>query len=251
MASDGGAFDLAGKRIWVAGHRGMVGGAVVRRLAQEPCQVLTVGRDAVDLRRQGEVEDWMAANKPDAVVLAAATVGGIVANDSRPADFLYDNLVIETAIIHAAWQTGVRKLLFLGSSCIYPRDATQPLTESALLTGPLEATNEWYAIAKIAGIKLCQAYRRQHGCDGPSPDARRGRRRLQRLVGAKDRRDEHGDERQKHREPQHAVPSCVVNSARPTEPDEQHEHQDAREVGEPRERDRERKDARDPAAARG
>ncbi len=165
MAESATEFDLSGKRVWVAGHRGMVGSAVVRRLAQEPCHVLTVGRDAVDLRRQADVENWMAAEKPDAVVLAAATVGGIVANDSRPADFLYDNLAIETAIIHAAWQVGVEKLLFLGSSCIYPRDAAQPLTEDALLTGPLEPTNEWYAVAKIAGIKLCQAYRRQHGCD--------------------------------------------------------------------------------------
>ena len=158
-------YPLAGKRVWVAGHRGMVGRAIVRRLAGEGCQVLTVGRDAVDLRRQRETEDWLAAHRPHAVFLAAATVGGIVANDSRPAAFLYDNLAIETNVIHAAWTVGVEKLLFLGSSCIYPRLAPQPIPEDALLTGPLEPTNEWYAIAKIAGIKLCQAYRRQYGAD--------------------------------------------------------------------------------------
>lgn len=159
------AFDLTGKRVWVAGHRGMAGSAVVRRLQSEDCEILTVGRERVDLRRQSEVEDWMAEAKPDVVFLAAATVGGIHANNTRPADFLYDNLAIETNIIHGAWRTGVRKLVFLGSSCIYPRLAPQPMTEDALLTGPLEPTNEWYAIAKITGIKMCQAYRRQHGCD--------------------------------------------------------------------------------------
>ncbi len=122
-------------------------------------------RATVDLRRQSEVEDWMAEARPDAVVVAAATVGGIHANDTRPADFIYDNLIIETNTIHAAWKTGVKKLLFLGSSCIYPKFAPQPMSEDALLTGPLEPTNQWYAVAKIAGIKLCQAYRRQHGCD--------------------------------------------------------------------------------------
>jgi GDP-L-fucose synthase len=159
-------FDLAGKRVWVAGHRGMVGSAVVRRLAREPvAEVLTVGRADLDLRRQEPVERWMAANRPDVVVLAAAKVGGILANDSFPADFLYENLIIEANIIHAAAQAGVKKLLFLGSSCIYPKLAPQPITEDALLTGPLEPTNEWYAIAKIAGIKLAQAYRKQHGHD--------------------------------------------------------------------------------------
>jgi len=158
-------YPLAGKRVWVAGHRGMVGSAVVRRLASEDCEILTVGREALDLRRQAEVEAWMAANRPDAVVLAAARVGGILANDTRPATFLYENLMIEANIIHAAWQAGVEKLLFLGSSCIYPKFAPQPIPEDALLTGPLEPTNEWYAVAKIAGIKLAQAYRRQHGCD--------------------------------------------------------------------------------------
>ena len=156
-------YTLAGKRVWVAGHRGMVGGALLRQLAGENCTVLTVGRDALDLRDTGAVKAWMKANAPHAVVLAAAKVGGIVANDSWPADFLYDNLAIENAIIHGAYETNVEKLLFLGSSCIYPKFAPQPITEDALLTGPLEPTNEWYAVAKIAGIKLCQAYRRQHG----------------------------------------------------------------------------------------
>lgn len=158
-------FDLTGKKIWVAGHRGMVGSAVARRLASEPCSVLTVGRDRVDLRRQAEVEAWLDAEKPDAIVLAAAKVGGILANSTYPADFLYENLMIEANIIHGAYRAGVKRLLFLGSSCIYPRLAPQPIPEDSLLTGPLEPTNEWYAIAKIAGIKLCQAYRAQHGCD--------------------------------------------------------------------------------------
>jgi GDP-L-fucose synthase len=159
------SYALAGKRVWVAGHRGMVGAAVARQLEWENCTVLTVGRDRLDLRDGAAVKAWMAAEKPQSVVLAAARVGGIVANDSWPADFLYDNLAIENAIIHGAFETGVEKLLFLGSSCIYPKFAPQPITEDALLTGPLEPTNEWYAIAKIVGIKLCQAYRRQHGRD--------------------------------------------------------------------------------------
>ncbi len=158
-------YPLGGRRVWVAGHRGMVGAALVRRLAHEDCEILTVDRAEVDLRRQSEVEDWLAETRPQAAVVAAATVGGIQANDSRPAEFIYDNLAIEANIIHAAWRCGVEKLLFLGSSCIYPRDAAQPMTEEALLTGPLEATNQWYAVAKIAGLKLCQAYRRQYGCD--------------------------------------------------------------------------------------
>ena len=158
-------YDLKGKRVWVAGHRGMVGSAIVRRLAKEQCEVISVGRDAVDLRRQDDVINWLAEQKPDAIFLAAATVGGIQANNTRPAEFLYDNLVIETNIIHAAKNAGVKKLMFLGSACIYPRLADQPMAENALLTGPLEPTNEWYAIAKIAGIKLCDAYRRQYGCD--------------------------------------------------------------------------------------
>jgi GDP-L-fucose synthase len=159
------SYALSGKRVWVAGHRGMVGGALLRQLEKENCTILTVDRDTLDLRDAGAVKTWMTANAPQAVVLAAAKVGGIVANDSFPADFLYDNLAVENAIIHGAFETKVEKLLFLGSSCIYPKFAPQPITENALLTGPLEPTNEWYAIAKIAGIKLCQAYRRQYGCD--------------------------------------------------------------------------------------
>lgn len=159
------AFDLVGKRVYVAGHRGMVGSAVVRRLASEGCEVITAGRDVVDLTRQTEVEAFLQAERPDAVVMAAAKVGGILANDRFPADFLYDNLIIETNLVEAAHRADVGRFLFLGSSCIYPRLAPQPITEDSLLTGPLEATNEWYAIAKIAGIKLAQAYRRQHGRD--------------------------------------------------------------------------------------
>ncbi len=158
-------FSLKGKRIWVAGHRGMTGSALVRRLMHEDCEILSAERAELDMRRQADVETWVAAKRPDAVFLAAARVGGILANDSYPATFLYDNLQIETNIIHAAWQVKVQKLLFLGSSCIYPKEAPQPIPEEALLTSPLEPTNEWYAIAKIAGIKLCQAYRRQYGCD--------------------------------------------------------------------------------------
>jgi GDP-L-fucose synthase len=158
-------YDLTNKRIYVAGHRGMVGAALVRRLASEGCTVLTAGRADVDLKRQAEVEAWVAAQKPDAVIVAAAKVGGILANDSAPADFLYDNLMIEANLVEASYRAGVEKLLFLGSSCIYPRLAPQPMREDSLLTGPLEPTNEWYAVAKIAGIKLAQAYRKQHGAD--------------------------------------------------------------------------------------
>ena len=158
-------YSLRGKRIWVAGHGGMVGRALIRRLASEGGELLTVDRGEVDLTRQDAVERWMSETRPQAVFAAAAKVGGILANDSYPAEFLYDNLMIEANIIHAARQVGVEKLLLLGSSCIYPKHAPQPIQEGALLTGPLEPTNEWYAIAKIAGVKLCQAYRRQYGCD--------------------------------------------------------------------------------------
>ncbi len=163
--TDGAIYSLKGKKVWVAGHRGMVGAALMRRLASEDCELLTVTRDTVDLRRQAEVEGWLAEHRPEAVFIPAARVGGILANDSFPAEFLYDNLMIEANIINAAWQNGVEKLLFLGSSCIYPKMAEQPMREDALLTGPLEPTNQWYAVAKIAGIKLAQAYRRQYGCD--------------------------------------------------------------------------------------
>src|SRR3954468_16577073 len=148
------SYGLEGKRVWVAGHRGMVGAAVVRRLASERCEILTVGRGEVDLRRQAEVESGIKRAHPQAVVLAAATVGGILANDTRPAEFLYDNLAIQTNIIEASYRAKVAKLLFLGSSCIYPRLPAQPMREDSLLTGPLEPTNQWYAIAKIAGIKM-------------------------------------------------------------------------------------------------
>jgi GDP-L-fucose synthase len=158
-------YSLDGKRVFVAGHRGLVGSALVRRLSKEDCKVITVPRNELDLRDQQAVRKWMGTYQPDVVFLAAAKVGGILANDSYPADFLFDNLIIETNLIEAAHRCQVEKLLFLGSSCIYPKQAVQPIDESALLTGPLESTNEWYAIAKIAGIKLCQAYRRQHGCD--------------------------------------------------------------------------------------
>jgi GDP-L-fucose synthase len=158
-------FTLEGKRVWVAGHRGMVGAALVRRLARENCDILTVDRATLDLTQSNAVATWIAKVRPQVIFVAAAKVGGILANDIYPAEFLYQNLMIETNIIEAAWRERAEKLLFLGSSCIYPRDAPQPIPESALLTGPLESTNEWYAIAKIAGIKLCQAYRRQYGCD--------------------------------------------------------------------------------------
>ncbi len=156
---------LKGKRLFVAGHRGMVGAALVRRLASEGCTILTASRDELDLRQQAEVTRYMERNRPDMVVIAAAEVGGIVANQSYPVDFLLNNLQIETNLFDASHRVGVEKLLFLGSSCIYPRLANQPIIEDSLLTGPLEPTNEWYAIAKIAGIKLGQAYRRQHGMD--------------------------------------------------------------------------------------
>jgi GDP-L-fucose synthase len=158
-------YPLKGKRIWVAGHKGMVGAAVVRRLAAEDCEVLTADRRDVDLTRQIDVEAWLAGARPDAIVMAAAKVGGIVANDAYPAEFLYRNLMIEANITEAAHRIGVDRMLFLGSSCIYPKFAPQPITEDKLLTGLLEPTNEWYAIAKIAGIKLAQAYRKQYGRD--------------------------------------------------------------------------------------
>lgn len=158
-------FPLAGRTVFVAGHRGMVGAALVRRLAATGCTVLTVDRAAVDLRRQKETEAWLEANRPDAVFVAAAKVGGIQANNAFPAEFIYDNLTIEMNLIHGAHKAGVAKLMFLGSSCMYPREAEQPIREDSILTGPLEPTNQWYAMAKLAGLKLCQAYRRQYGCD--------------------------------------------------------------------------------------
>ena len=164
MTSDR-AFSLKGRRVWVAGHRGMVGSAIVRRLADEDCEIPTVDREVLDLRRFEPVLAWLEERRPHAVFLAAARVGGIHANETYPADFLHDNLMIGANVIEAARLTGVAKLIFLGSSCIYPRLSPQPIPEDALLTGPLEPTNEGYAIAKIAGLKMVQAYRRQHGCD--------------------------------------------------------------------------------------
>ena len=158
-------FNIHGKKIWVAGHNGMVGKAVVRQLEKKNCEILIVDRQSLDLTIQQDVNNWLAHNKPDAVILCAAKVGGILANDRYPAEFIYQNLMIEANIINAAHTNEITKLLFLGSSCIYPKHAEQPMKETALLTGPLEDTNEWYALAKIAGIKLCQAYRTQYGAD--------------------------------------------------------------------------------------
>ena len=158
-------FSLTGKRVWVAGHRGMVGSAIARRLASESCEVLTATHAELDLTRQADVEAWMAAKKPQAIFVAAAVVGGILANDTRPVDFLTGNLAIQNNIFSTAHKIDVEKLMFLGSSCIYPRLAAQPMPENSLLTGPLEPTNQWYAIAKISGIMQCQAYRRQYGRD--------------------------------------------------------------------------------------
>jgi GDP-L-fucose synthase len=158
-------FDLKGKTVFVAGHKGMVGGALVRRLAREDVELLTVGRSEVDLCDQAAVFDWFARKRPQAVFLAAAKVGGIVANNTLRGEFIYDNLIMSANLIHAAHVNGAEKLMFLGSSCIYPRLAPQPLREDSMLTGPLEVTNEPYAIAKIAGIKMVEAYRSQYGCD--------------------------------------------------------------------------------------
>ena len=157
-------FSLDGKRIYVAGHLGMVGSALLRRLSIEPCETVTADR-SLDLREQQAVEDWFLEHRPDAAIIAAARVGGILANTAHPAQFIYDNLMIAANTIEAARKAGTKKLLFLGSSCIYPRLAAQPISEDSLLTGALEPTNEWYALAKIAGVKLCQAYRREYGCD--------------------------------------------------------------------------------------
>lgn len=187
-------FRLAGRRVWIAGHRGMVGQALMRRLAAEKCELLTVDHARLDLRRQRETEEWMAKTRPEVVFLAAATVGGIVANDTRPADFLYDNLAIGANVLHGAWRAGVAKVVYLGSACVYPRLARQPMAEESLLTGPLEPTNEWYSIAKIAGIKLCQAYRRQHGCDFISVQPAN-------LYGPGDRYDEIGS---------HVIPALMA-----------------------------------------
>lgn len=158
-------YPLSGKRIFVAGHRGMVGSAIARELRARVCEVVVADRVSLDLTRQEAVEAFMHRERPQAVVVAAAKVGGIAANAAYPADFLYDNLMLQLNLINAAARVGVEKLLMLGSSCIYPARAPQPMREDALMTGPLEATNRWYAVAKIAGLMQCQAYREQHGCD--------------------------------------------------------------------------------------
>jgi GDP-L-fucose synthase len=158
-------FDLKGKRVYVAGHNGMAGSAIARRLGSEGCDIITADRIGLDLTRQADTEKWLEQNRPDAVFLAAGHVGGIYANDTYPADFIVDNLAIGLNVIRGSFKAGVKKLLALGSSCIYPKYASQPMAESALLTGPLEPTNEWYAVAKIAAIKLCEAYRKQYGAD--------------------------------------------------------------------------------------
>ncbi|ABD06238.1 NAD-dependent epimerase/dehydratase [Rhodopseudomonas palustris HaA2] len=159
------AFDLTGRRVWVAGHRGMLGSALVRRLSRENCEILTVGRDELDLRHQTKVQEWFSSERPDVVILAAARVGGVLANSKYPASFLSDNLSIQDNVIQSAAAAGVKKLLFVSSSCVYPRLASQPIEEDALLTGALEPTNRWYGVAKIAGMMQCAAYREQYGCD--------------------------------------------------------------------------------------
>ena len=158
-------FDLAGKSVFVAGHTGMAGSAIVRRLRQEPCNVLIANRRELDFTRQDQTERYLSAARPDVVIMAAGRVGGILANDTYPADFLADNLAMALNCIHVSHMIDVQKLVFLGSSCIYPKFAKQPMSEDQLLTGALEPTNEWYAIAKIAGIKLCEAYRREYSRD--------------------------------------------------------------------------------------
>ena len=157
-------YSLAEKTVWVAGHTGMVGAALCRRLQKEQAEIITISHNELDLTRQHDVEDWLAEKKPHAIFLAAAKVGGIYANDTLPAQFIYDNIMIEANVMHAAYRNDVEKLLFLASSCIYPKACPQPMKEAYLLQGALEPTNQWYALAKIAGIKLCQAYRQQYGC---------------------------------------------------------------------------------------
>jgi GDP-L-fucose synthase len=159
------SFELAGKRVFVAGHRGMAGSAIVRRLQREPCEVIVAGRDELDLTRQEQTEQYLARTRPDAVIMAAGRVGGILANDTYPANFIAENLAMALNCIHASHVVGVEKLVYLGSTCIYPKLAKQPMSEDQLLTGELEPTNQWYAMAKITGIKLCEAYRRQYGDD--------------------------------------------------------------------------------------
>ena len=159
------SFKTREKKIFVAGHNGMVGRAICKKLQKENCKILTVEKSNCDLRNQKEVDEWMMEHKPEGVIICAAKVGGILANDSFPVDFLEDNLLIQTNLIKSSYNVRVEKLLFLGSSCIYPKEIAQPINENSLLTSSLEKTNEWYAIAKISGLKLCEAYRKQFGCD--------------------------------------------------------------------------------------
>lgn len=158
-------YSLSGKKVWITGHNGMVGNAIMKRLQKENCDILTVERNTVDLRQQNQVDNWVTVNNPDVIFLVAAKVGGIHANATYPANFLYDNLMIEANVIAAAKNNDVEKLLFLASNCTYPRETPQPIKEEYLLTGPLEPSNQWYAIAKIAGISLCQSFHRQYGCN--------------------------------------------------------------------------------------
>ena len=158
-------FSFIGKKIWVAGHNGMVGRSVVKQLQNIDAKILSASRSELDLTKQEDVSKWFALNKPDVVIICAAKVGGIAANNDFPAEFIYENLMIQSNIVKSSFETDVEKLVLLGSSCIYPKYASQPISEDFLLTGELESTNEWYAVAKIAGIKLCQAYRNQYGCD--------------------------------------------------------------------------------------
>ncbi len=158
-------FNIEGKNVFISGHTGMVGKAVEKQLKKENCNILKASREELDLTRQKDVEDWMSNFSPDVVIICAAKVGGIAANDNYPADFIYENLVIESNLINSSFKSKVSKLIFLGSSCIYPKNITEPIKEDQLMSGLLEKTNQWYAIAKIAGIKLCQAYRKQHGSD--------------------------------------------------------------------------------------
>lgn len=158
-------YSLKNKRVWLPGHNGMIGSAIERKLSEYECEVLTANRETLNLLSQSAVEKWVQVNKPDTVIVAAAKVGGIFANSEFPAEFLYQNIMISTNIIESSFRNNVKKLLFLGSSCIYPKFSNQPITESSLLSGPLEPTNQFYAIAKIAAINLCLAYRKQYGCD--------------------------------------------------------------------------------------
>ncbi len=191
------SLSLAGKRIWVAGHSGMVGSALLRRFTHEDqCEILTATHSELDLRNQAAVKDWVFTNKPDIIIIAAARVGGIMANSENPAEFFYDNIMISTNIIHSAYEMNVSKLLFLGSSCVYPRNAAQPIKENLLLSGELEPTNEAYALAKIGGLKMAAYYRTQYGCDFISAMPCN-------LYGVGDKYDEHAS---------HVIPALIMKA---------------------------------------